>query len=275
MPEGPEIRIAADQVEKAVKGKAALDVYFGLEKLEGYEEMLRGAIVTGVDTKGKAMLTRFDNGYTVYSHNQLYGKWVIRSAYNYPDTKRQLRFAIHNEKKSALLYSASDIEVLPDEEIAEHPFIAKVGPDVFSENVTAKMLIDRFYEKRFYRRKWASLLLDQSFIAGIGNYLRSEILYTAGIHPALRPMDTREESLELAAQRVLDLMWQSYRHKGVTNDLQLVEKLKSQGMKRNQYRHWVFNREDQRCHICGTPIIKMQAASRRLYYCEECQKHPG
>lgn len=275
MPEGPEIRIAADQVEKAVKDKAALDIHFGLEKLEGYEDLLRGSIVTGVDTKGKAMLTRFENGYTVYSHNQLYGKWIIRNAYNYPDTKRQLRFAIHNEKKSALLYSASDIEVLREEEVAEHPFIAKVGPDVFSEKVSPDMLMERFYEKRFYKRKWASLLLDQSFVAGIGNYLRSEILYTAGVHPALRPTDTSEASLEKAAQGVIDLMWQSYRHKGVTNDLRLAEKLKKQGKKRNQYRHWVFGREDQDCHVCGTPILKMQAASRRLYYCEVCQKHPS
>ncbi|SDO57354.1 endonuclease VIII [Alkalicoccus daliensis] len=272
MPEGPEIRKAADQVEKALKGKKAIDVYFGLERLEGYEEVLTGAEVTGVDTKGKAMLTRFDNGYTVYSHNQLYGKWIIRNAYNYPKTNRQLRFAVHNEKKSALLYSASEIEVLPDEEVASHPFIEKAGPDVFSETVTADMLYDRFHEKRFYKRKWAGLLLDQSFVAGIGNYLRSEILYTARIHPQLRPADTSEASLRKAAQFIIDLMWQSYHHKGITTDLDLAEKLKKEGKPRRDYRHWVFSREDKSCFICGTPITKIQAGSRRLYYCEECQK---
>ncbi|MFP3339142.1 DNA-formamidopyrimidine glycosylase family protein, partial [Micrococcus sp. SIMBA_131] len=104
-------------------------VFFAFEQLKGYESLLSGAQVTRVDTKGKAMLIRFDNGYTIYSHNQLYGKWVIRNAYNYPKTNRQLRLALHNEKKSALLYSASDIEVLRDEEVPLHPFIAKVGPD--------------------------------------------------------------------------------------------------------------------------------------------------
>jgi endonuclease VIII len=64
------------------------------------------------------MLIRFDNGYTIYSHIQLYRKWYIRN----PKTNRQLRLA--NENKSALLYSAFDIEVLRDEEVPGHPFVS-------------------------------------------------------------------------------------------------------------------------------------------------------
>ncbi|CAM3914216.1 endonuclease VIII [Alkalicoccus chagannorensis] len=271
MPEGPEIRKAADQVEKALRGRTALDIHFGLERLTGYEDLLRGASITRVDTKGKAMLTRFDHGWTVYSHNQLYGKWIIRNAYNYPQTKRQLRFAVHNEKKSALLYSASDIEVLRDEEAADHPFIRKIGPDVLSEQVTEDMLLDRFDDRRFHRRKWASLLLEQGFIAGVGNYLRSEIMFAAGIPPHARPADVSEEQLHQAARAVLQMIEQSYRHQGITNDLALAEKLKKQGWKRNQYRHWVFSRAGGHCHLCGTPIDKITAASRRLYFCPSCQ----
>ncbi|WP_435992565.1 DNA-formamidopyrimidine glycosylase family protein [Rossellomorea sp. LjRoot5] len=74
MPEGPEIRRAADNVERALKNKTVEDVYFAFPHLEGYEVLLKGSNVTRVDTKGKAMLIRFDNGYTIYSHNQLYGK---------------------------------------------------------------------------------------------------------------------------------------------------------------------------------------------------------
>ncbi|MFC4736631.1 endonuclease VIII [Bacillus daqingensis] len=271
MPEGPEIRKAADRVEKAVKNREASDIFFAHDHLKGYEDILRGSVITGVDTKGKAMLTRFNNGYTVYSHNQLYGKWIIRNVYNYPQTNRQLRFAVHNEKKSALLYSASDIEVLPDEEVAEHPFIRKAGPDVFSEHVTAEMLKERFWSKTFRNRRWASSLLDQAFVAGIGNYLRSEVLFAAGIHPSLRPADCSEEQLTKAAEAVIQMMWQSYRHAGITNDLSLAEKMKKAGRRRNEYRHWVFSRAEQSCHLCGTPVTKIQAASRRLYFCESCQ----
>ncbi|MCP3026937.1 endonuclease VIII [Halobacillus sp. A5] len=272
MPEGPEIRKAADQVEKALKGREVLDLHFAFPHLEEYESILKGQEVIHVDTKGKAMLIRFSNDYTIYSHNQLYGKWYVRNAYNYPKTNRQLRLAIHIEKKSALLYSASNIEVLRNYEVEAHPFIAKAGPDILSEHVTAHDLLLRFTSDRFRRRRWTALLLDQGFIAGIGNYLRSEILFAAGIHPGHRPMDCTSSQLEKAARASIDLMWRSYQHKGITNDLSLAERLKAQGAKRYQYRHWVFNREGQACRICGTEVVKIIAASRRCYYCPYCQR---
>ncbi|WP_227396395.1 endonuclease VIII [Jeotgalibacillus aurantiacus] len=271
MPEGPEIRRAADQIEKAVKQKTILEVSFAFEHLQDYEPLFAGEKVLKVETVGKAMLMRFSNGYTIYSHNQLYGKWVIRNAYNYPKTNRQLRLAVHTEKKSALLYSASDIEVLKDEEVHLHPFIAKAGPDLLNQKVSAKDLITRMKDKRFAGRRWTALLLDQAFVAGNGNYLRSEILFKAGIHPSLRPKDCRENQLRLAAEAILQLTKQSYETGGITNDLELANKLKAQGQKRSAYRHWVFARAGQSCRIDGTPIEKIIAGSRRLYFCPTCQ----
>ncbi|MGD6795988.1 endonuclease VIII [Metabacillus indicus] len=272
MPEGPEIRRAADQVEKALLPLPVGEVSFAFDHLKDYEPLFEGARVEKVETKGKAMLIRFNNGYTIYSHNQLYGKWVVRNAYTYPKTNRILRLAIHNEKKSALLYSASDIEVLRDSEVPAHPFICKAGPDVLNDDVTPENLFYRFMDKRFFRRRWSALLLDQGFVAGIGNYLRSEILYVSEIHPDMRPVDCTEEQLRAAAEAIISITVQSYRHQGITNDLELAEKLKKQGEKRSQYRHWVFNREGRPCRKDGTEIVKIIASSRRLYYCPECQK---
>ncbi len=269
MPEGPEIRRAADRVQKALAHLPVMEIFFAFPQLKGYESLLQGTKITRVDTKGKAMLIRFDNGYTMYSHNQLYGRWYVKKAFEYPKTNRQLRVAIHNEKKSALLYSASDIEVMRDEEVHLHPFIARVGPDILSEDVTSGDILTRM--EAFRKRKWAHLLLDQGFVAGIGNYLRSEILFVSGIHPTLRPMDCSNEQLTLAADAIIHLMKQSYETAGITNDLQLVEKLKQEGLTRSRYRHWVFNREGASCYRCGTEIEKIMAASRRLYYCPHCQ----
>ncbi|WP_435992567.1 hypothetical protein [Rossellomorea sp. LjRoot5] len=179
--------------------------------------------------------------------------------------------ALHNEKKSALLYSAWDIEVLRDEEVPSHPFISKVGPDLLSEHVTSGGLTERMKDKRFRNRKWSILLLDQGFVAGIGNYLRSEIMFVAGIHPSLRPVDCTEDQLNNAAHAVMSLVKQSYKTGGITNDPDLAQKLKDKGVKRSGYRHWVFNREAESCFICGSEIEKMVAASRRLYHCPVCQ----
>ncbi|MBM7703606.1 endonuclease VIII [Metabacillus iocasae] len=273
MPEGPEIRRAADEVEAALIQYPLIEVSFAFESLKDYEPFFQGVRILKVDTKGKAMLIRFNNGYTIYSHNQLYGKWYVRKAYHYPKTNRQLRLALHNEKKSALLYSASEIEVLQNEEVPLHPFISRIGPDLLSEEVTLDELHTRFEGRRFYRRKWSSLLLDQSFLAGIGNYLRSEILFVAGIHPDLRPVDCTTQQLQKVAKAIVKVVRQSYETGGITNDLKLVNQLKEKGQRKSTYRHWVFNREGQPCRIDGTEIIKTVATSRRLYYCPMCQKN--
>ncbi|KGX90924.1 endoribonuclease SymE [Pontibacillus halophilus JSM 076056 = DSM 19796] len=272
MPEGPEIKQEADQIASIIEGKVIQDAYFAFPSLKGYEEILKGDTVQQVDTKGKALLTRFQSGYTIYSHNQLYGKWIIRPLYDYPETNRQLRLALHTDAHSALLYSASDIEVLKDEEVAEHPFIRKVGPDLLSETVTVTDLVQRFQSNRFRNRRWTALLLDQQFIAGIGNYLRSEIMFEANIHPDLRPVDCSDEQLHQAAEAVQTMVHRAYQANGITVDPALKRRLLKEGATKRHYRHYVFNREGEPCRLDGTEIIKIQANSRRFYYCPTCQQ---
>lgn len=272
MPEGPEIRQAADKLAAALVGEIAQEVWFAFEQLKSYERVLSGVVITAVTSRGKAMLTQFENGYTIYSHNQLYGKWRVRKAYDLLDTNWQLRLAIHNEKKSALLYSASDIEVWPDGELDEHPFLKKLGPDLLDETTTIEQVAARFVDNKFRRRRLTTLLLDQGFLAGLGNYLRSESLFVANVHPSLRPMDCTLEQIEALAKATVELTRQSYRTKGITNDLQLANALKASGQSYRQYRYWVFNRDGQPCRVCRTPIIREELGGRRLYYCPSCQK---
>ena len=88
MPEGPEIRREADRIEAAIRGQRIDEVFFGLERLSPWATTLTGATVEAVGTRGKALLTGFDNGYTLYSHNQLYGKWMIAKRGKLPRTNR-------------------------------------------------------------------------------------------------------------------------------------------------------------------------------------------
>ncbi|MGB3765826.1 MAG: endonuclease VIII [Phormidesmis sp.] len=271
MPEGPEIRIAADKIERALSALPTTGVFFAFDHLKPFEQDLTGCYVKGIETRGKAMLTHFDNGLSVYSHNQLYGKWMVRKALEYPETNRQLRFAIHNAKKSALLYSASDIQILTEPEIETHPFLSQLGPDVLSKKLTAKQLQASLLSKKHHRRRLANLYLDQHFLAGIGNYLRSEILFVARLHPKLRPIDCTEEQLLVLADASIAIARQSYKHKGITHDITLASQLKADGASYREYRHWVFGRSDLPCRVCGTPIVKDIISSRRIYFCPQCQ----
>jgi endonuclease VIII len=271
MPEGPEIKRAADKIATALLPHPVKEVWFAFEHLKHYEEAFKSQNIIAVEPRGKALLIHFDNGLNIYSHNQLYGKWELCKAYSYPQTNRQLRLAIHNSSKSALLYSASDIEVLDEAAIATHPFLTRLGPDVLNNATTIEMIQSRLNDPAFRRRRFTTLLLDQHFLAGLGNYLRSEIPFVARIHPSLRPVDCSQTQLLALAEAAIAIPQRSYQTGGITNDLELVATLKIRGMRRSQYRHWVFNRAKQPCFVCGTSIVKDVAGARRFYYCPHCQ----
>lgn len=271
MPEGPEIKQAADEIARAIADQPIREVFFAFEHLKPYEPVLAETQAIAVQAKGKALLIRFQNQLSIYSHNQLYGKWFIRKAHSYPTTNRQLRLAIHTPKKSALLYSASDITVLTEPEIATHPFLSRLGPDVLDPQTTVEQVRSRLLDKRFYRRSLTSLLLDQGFLSGLGNYLRSEVLFVARVHPTCRPIDCTPGQIEQLAIAAIAVTQQSYETKGITNDLAIALKLKQMGHPRREYRHYVFNREGKPCFVCGSEIVKDLAGGRRIYTCPTCQ----
>ena len=66
---------------------------------------------------------------------------------------------------------------------------------------------------------------------------------------------------------------QSYQTRGITNDLQLAEKLKAVGHSYDEYRFRVFDRDGHACYSCGTAVLKDKVGGRRLYYCPTCQAH--
>lgn len=271
MPEGPEIRRAADRIQKALAGRRLQSVFFAFDVLRPWCERLRGEAVAAVDTVGKHMLIRFDDGTRIYSHNQLYGRWFVRPRDQLPDTGRSLRLALHTRTHSALLYSASAIDVIPEEAISSDHRLAGLGPDPLHPDLRPARVRARLLDARYRRRALAGLLFDQGFFAGLGNYLRSEILYAAGVHPAHRPIDCSDNQLTALAQAILYLPRRSYRTGGITNDPALVRRLRQRGIPREALRFKVFGRAGEACYQCGVSIQRSTVGGRRAYHCPVCQ----
>ncbi len=271
LPEGPEIRRAADKIESVVRGAAATEIYFAFDRLAGFAADLMNRTITRVETRGKAMLMWFEDELAVYSHNQLYGRWMTRKRAGTPQTRRSLRFSVRTERGAAFLFSASDIHVLFADGVNDHPYLNKLGPDPLHPNTTLRTNLKQLRDPRFAGRQLGITLLDQSLFAGIGNYLRSEILFVANIHPTLRPKDLSAESLRALAKAVNDISRRSYRTGGLTNDAARIKELKRAGEKRRYYRHYVFGRDGRPCFTCGDRVTKTTVAGRRLYLCPTCQ----
>ncbi|MEM9301561.1 MAG: endonuclease VIII [Pseudomonadota bacterium] len=271
MPEGPEMRRAADRIARVVAGRTIEQVWFAFDHLTPHEAALTGQRVRDVATRGKALLIHFDNDWSIYTHNQLYGRWYVQGVGQRPKTGRQLRLLLETDRKAALLYSASDIEVWPTERLHEQRFISRVGPDLLSDGVGVEQVLERLRDRRFRNRQLAGLLLDQSFLAGIGNYLRADMLFEARIHPSARTSDLAEGSQEILAEAIVNIIRRAYRTAGVTNDPERVERLKAKGIRRNAFRHLVYDRAGEPCYECGRPVDCVALGGRKIYYCDTCQ----
>lgn len=271
MPEGPEIWRTADTLTKALQDKTINDLYFSFDELKEYESKLKGQRIRNVEARGKALVTFFEDDLAMYSHNQLYGKWMIRDAGQEPDTNRSLRVAIHNGEKSAYLYSASEIEMLDQSEVERHPYIKKLGPDVLHPDTTFEDILAQFMSDEFKNRKLTTLLLDQGFVSGIGNYLRSEIMFYAKVDPRKKLREYSDDQKEALAKATYKLTTRSYETGGITNDPEIVEALERENAKRGDIRFFVYKRTDDRCHKCGSIIEEEKTGGRKIYFCPSCQ----
>src|SRR3546814_18569128 len=125
-------------------------------------------------------------------------------------------------------------------------------------------------DPRFAGRSLGSLLLDQGFLAGMGNYLRSEVLFAANLLPQRRPRDLDAGERAALVRELLAIPRHSYATRGIEP---------ARGMRDDYltdtpegFRFRVFGREGRPCPSCGGPIERRAIGSRRLYRCSRCPR---
>ena len=265
MPEGPEVRREADKISSALTGKVIKKIWAEYPELKKNIALFRGKRVKNVFSMGKALLIEFPGSKYIYSHNQLYGKWFVLPAGESLQTNRQLRLSLITSDHQALLYSASMIELLDREQFKNHTYLANLGLNVLDSEVSEKAVVKRLKESRFSRRQLSSLYLDQKFLAGIGNYLRSEILFFAGLRGDKIPKNLDDKTIRKLAKHSLTVARRSYKSNGSTLTARLRKSRKAKS------RFSVFARAGKECLLCNTKIKKIYVNSRRLYFCPTCQ----
>lgn len=270
MPEGPEIRRAADRVFKGVGG-VPVAIVFHLPELAPWNDLFERTQITRIETRGKAMLTWLEGGYILYSHNQLYGRWEVLAEGKTSRSRRSLRLEIRSATHTARLLSATDIAILHEDDLHEHPFLQKLGPDALDPEVTPAIVRKRLSDKAWRNKRLATLYLDQAFIAGIGNYLRSEILFVSGVDPMKRASSLTKPQRKKLAESTLSITRRSLETGGVTLDAVRAKRLTREGLSRRQRRHFVFGRAGQGCFVCETIIERIDVAGRAVFVCPQCQ----
>jgi endonuclease VIII len=267
VPEGPEIARAARAVHAAV-AQQACEITLLHPKIKFKQRRLRGAHIVQVHARSKAMLTEFSTGDVLYSHNQLYGEWVVHDATDALKPK-QVRLIIRTAHHQAVLYSATDFAWLKTGREHLHPYIAKLGPDVLDQRVTAQQIAAQL--ARFPRRIIADALLDQGVLAGLGNYLRADILFVAAVNPLMRIGKLTRTELLRIARACQQITQRSVRHDGVTRPFAHYRASRAQGLDYEAARFHVFDRAGQPCWHCDTPIRRSTQGGRGLFFCPVCQ----
>jgi endonuclease VIII len=267
MPEGPEIYLAARAVHEAV-AEQPCTIKLAYPPIVAKARSLRGARVVRVHARSKAMLTEFSNGLVLYSHNQLYGEWVVHAA-NESLLLKQVRLVITTANHQAVLYSATDFAWLRAGEEDQHPYIAKLGPEVLSDQVSAAHIAQRL--AAFPRRVIADALLDQHVLAGLGNYLRADILLLAKINPLRKINALKPAELLRIAKACKTLTQRSVQRQGVVRPWAKYLAARQAGADFEAARFYAFDREGAPCWECSTPIARIMQGGRGLFYCPNCQ----
>ena len=129
-------------------------------------------------------------------------------------------------------------------------------------NLTPEVVKERLLSPRFRNRQFAGLLLDQAFLAGLGNYLRVEILWQVGLTGNHKAKDLNAAQLDALAHALLEIPRFSYATRGQ------VDENKHHGA---LFRFKVFHRDGEPCERCGSIIEKTTLSSRPFYWCPGCQ----
>jgi formamidopyrimidine-DNA glycosylase len=145
-----------------------------------------------------------------------------------------------------------------------HTRVAKLGPEPLTIGLaefTANL------KKRKTRIK--ALLLNQAFLAGLGNIYVDEILFTSGIHPLAQASKISAARAAKMHQAMVETLTLAIEHRGSS----ISDYVDADGNRGNfQILHRVYGREGEPCMNCGAPIKKTVVAGRGTHFCPKCQK---
>jgi|SRR2546422_2646785 len=153
-----------------------------------------------------------------------------------------------------------------DELVAARVFPARLGPEPIHGDLTGAEFADLIHARR---RPVKSALLDQSFLAGIGNIYADEACFRAGIRPSrwTHRLTVRERRALYAA--IQDVLENSIAARGSS----IIDYVDGFGLRgTNQEKLLVYGRSGEPCLRCGTPLQGTRLAGRGTVYCRKCQR---
>ncbi len=279
MPELPEVQTIVDDLNAAgLVGRliAGARVFWprtiAAPAAQAFCRRIKGRKFTAIRRRGKYLVFDVDDGATLLMHLRMSGRLNLVRA-NPPRSKhehvvirfadgRQLRF--HDPRKFGRLHLLEDSQKI----------LGCLGPEPLSPEFTARRLAEGLKTRR---RLLKPLLLDQAFVAGLGNIYVDEALWEARLHPC-RPSSSltwpETKALHRAIRRVLKRGLQNLGTSLGTGKANFYSISRRRGRNSDQLK--VFRRTGLACSRCRSSIERIIVAQRSTHICPKCQMEvPG
>lgn len=273
MPELPEVEMVARGLREPLTGRRALALWTDWPRIihspgtEEFAARIHGQVFRSVSRRGKFLLCALDSE-TLIVHLRMTGRLYVADDGEELAADRWLHFRLQLDGGQQLRFS--DARKFGRIWLTADPATVTggLGPEPLSRQFTARWLARGL---RGRSRAIKPLLLEQGFIAGVGNIYADEALNRARLHP-LRPANSLGDGEARALHRALRAALRAgVEHEGASINWYR----KPDGSKGGSQNHFrVYGRAGQPCPRCGTSVVKTVVAQRGTHFCPRCQPAP-
>ncbi|CAN5195099.1 bifunctional DNA-formamidopyrimidine glycosylase/DNA-(apurinic or apyrimidinic site) lyase [soil metagenome] len=277
MPELPEVETIRRGLEREVVGKRIKSVdVTGMRSIrrhgnkKQFISRLEGTKITGLVRRGKYLLFKLDSGDLLVVHLRMSGQ-LLKTTPREPMSKHThvvISFTQGGQLRFVDPRTFGELFVTTPETVGDEvPELADLGIDPVDEPMSWVVFGEML---RARRSRLKSLLMDQSFLAGIGNIYSDEILFEAGLRYDRTSETLSSQEIRRLYRSVVEVLHEAIKHRGSTlTDQQYVDLYGRPGD--FQLQHQVYHREGQSCRRCRSPIARSRFAGRSTFYCPHCQ----
>jgi formamidopyrimidine-DNA glycosylase len=265
MPELPEVETIARSLRPALVGATILDAdvrwtrTIASPSARKFKEQIRGQKILEVGRRAKFLDLRLST-FNLFVHLRMSGDLFIKEGNDPPEKHDRLRLFLSGGK--ILIFR--DTRKFGRAWLTDNPetVIGKLGPEPLSDEFTPGWLYDNLRRRQ---RRLKPLLLDQAFLAGLGNIYTDESLHRARLHPLAASDSVKRKQAERLWEAIRAVLNEGIRRNGASIDWAYRG-----GEFQNYFR--VYAREGKPCPVCGTKIQRLVVGQRGTHICPKCQR---
>jgi formamidopyrimidine-DNA glycosylase len=239
-----------------------------------FKERIKGLVIKSVSRRAKYLILELANHqihetYSFIIHLRMSGDLLIRGSKIEPEKHDRLILYLtpspspsgRGESKSLVFNDTRKFGRVWLTDNAEE-VLGKLGPEPFSDKFTPRWLYENLNSRH---RQLKPLLLDQTFLAGLGNIYTDECLHIAKLHPLAASDSVKWKQAEVLHEAIRSVLEEGIRRNGAS-----IDWVYRGGDYQNHFR--VYDREGQPCRVCGAAIEKFVVGQRGTHICPKCQR---